>query len=516
LRNSPGNEDFRSFASAQALNQGIRTQTSSGAKRRLLPWWIVLVLVVAGVTVYAVIGQWIIAAVYASESSWVDVVLRGRASTPLEAYYRQGDQLVLRSSLWLIVGYGILRAVLRQPLGLFISAVSFVLTSFLLFCFFEAVPSLVPLFRLDAAFGYYAYKTNYLPDSELVFVEKPFNRALVRGFAGASYSRLFGVDVPPTTIEWAMDQNGFRNDRRADSADLVLLGDSYLEYGSTQSDTFGNRLEQKLGGLTVRNLGKSGYSPFQYLVVLKRYGLRYRPRYAVMAVYEGNDLHETRDYLVWRGGHPHQARGYLFRFSTDSLIARYWAALASGYDGALKAWRSWRELILQRIAQRRGYAPPVHPDIAILNLRGKTYPKLFIDRFTAAASEELLARREFAAVGEVFAEFRRLCETERIMPIVLYIPAAAHVYAAYSTRDSGDRWLRARGTQIAASENTESAVSSLARRAGVEFLSLTPVFRHAAEEGKMLYYALDAHWNEEGRELAARFLAQALQLDKKV
>jgi hypothetical protein len=40
---------------------------------------------------------------------------------------------------------------------------------------------------------------------------------------------------------------------------------------------------------------------------------------------------------------------------------------------------------------------------------------------------------------------------------------------------------------------------------------LTPVFGRAAEEGKLVYYTLDEHWNAEGREIAARFLAQTLR-----
>jgi hypothetical protein len=45
----------------------------------------------------------------------------------------------------------------------------------------------------------------------------------------------------------------------------------------------------------------------------------------------------------------------------------------------------------------------------------------------------------------------------------------------------------------------------------VDFVSLTPVFQRAALEGKMVYYALDAHWNAQGREIAARFIADTLK-----
>jgi hypothetical protein len=85
------------------------------------------------------------------------------------------------------------------------------------------------------------------------------------------------------------------------------------------------------------------------------------------------------------------------------------------------------------------------------------------------------------------------------------------VYAHYSTSDSGSAWLSERRTQIEFSDETEKAVSALVSQAGIDFLSLTPVFRSAAEAGAMVYYALDAHWNEQGRELAARFMARMLK-----
>ena len=479
--------------------------------RRWPPWWIVFLLIMGGLAAYALLGQHLISAVYNSEYSWVDTFLRGRASTPVEAYYRRADDVVLRTSLWIVFGYAALRIVQRQPLGWFISGATLVFTSACLFLLFETFPRLIPVFRLNIVSGYYAYKTNYLPDAELVFVEKPFNHVLIHGFAGAGYSPLFGIDVPPSTIEWIMDQDGFRNARSTEPSDLVILGDSYLEYGSDQADTFGSRLEEKLRGLSVRNLGKSGYSPFQYLAALKRYGVKSKPRYAVMAFYEGNDLSETADYLLWKSGQPHKARGYLFRFSTDSTFRRYLAALDATVSSVQKSFRSSRALVLHKIALARGYAHQVHPDIAILDLQGNRYPKLFIDKFMAATSEEMLRHAEFVALAGVLSEFKHVCQANGITPMVLYIPTAAHVYAKYSTPASGSNWLRVLKTQIAASDHTEDAVSALVRETGVDFLSLTAVFRRAAGEGRMLYYPLDAHWNSEGRELAARFVAQTVR-----
>jgi hypothetical protein len=182
--------------------------------------------------------------------------MAGRASTPLEAYYRRADEVLAHGTLWLIAAYIAIWLLRRNAGGLLLFAFSSFLTSVLLFCLLEMFPSLISVTHLDNILGYYAYKAHYIPDPELVFKEKPFNRRIINDFTGAQYSPRYGVEVQPYTIEWIMDKDGFRNQRAADSADIVVLGDSYIEYGSTEADTFVGRLKAKLPGVTVRNLGQ--------------------------------------------------------------------------------------------------------------------------------------------------------------------------------------------------------------------------------------------------------------------
>jgi hypothetical protein len=92
----------------------------------------------------------------------------------------------------------------------------------------------------------------------------------------------------------------------------------------------------------------------------------------------------------------------------------------------------------------------------------------------------------------------------------MYIPTGAHIYAPYSTDQSGKNWLQIRDQQIGAIMNTEEAITRLARELKIELISLTPIFETGARQGKLLYYQLDPHWNSEGRELAASFLADYL------
>ncbi|HLV34591.1 MAG TPA: hypothetical protein VKY59_05750 [Spirillospora sp.] len=58
-------------------------------------------------------------------------------------------------------------------------------------------------------------------------------------------------------------------------------------------------------------------------------------------------------------------------------------------------------------------------------------------------------------------------------------------------------------------EQLDSAAARLAQIAadnGIAFLNLLPGFRAEAEQGHMLYFPADGHWNAAGHQLAARLI----------
>lgn len=474
--------------------------------------WILAIIIAVIWTGYLLAGQKLITALHSSRDLWLaDKLMGGRASTPVEAYYRRADAALAHGTVWLIAAYAAIRILLWNARGVFLFAFSCLVSSFLLFSLLEIFPSLIPLTHLDNILGYYAYKANYLPDPELGFREKPFNRRVIDDFAGTQYSPRYGIEVESYSIEWIMDKDGFRNEPHADSADIVVLGDSYIEYGANEADTFVGRLEEKLPGLGVRNLGKSGYSVAQYVHVLKRFGLEATPKVAIMAVYEGNDIPEIRDYLSWKSGRTSELRGYLFKFASGSLWRRYMVAVEATLVEFRNRLGALDEVLLDKLATVRGYPSMTHPDIAVLNLQERPYPKLFIDKLPETAVEQMFATAEFDALRHFFNEFREVCKSNGITPLILYIPTALQIYAPYTTQSSGSHWLQVRDRQIAVRRNTETAIKAVAAKSGLDLISLTPVFERAAADGKMVYYALDAHWNAEGREIAAGFVADVLK-----
>jgi PAS domain S-box-containing protein len=478
---------------------------------RVLTYIGLLALAVAWVF-YVVFGHELIQDIYHGRAAlpFLDRIMEGRAFTPIQNYLQAADKLMLLGTVWLLTIYLTVVFLLKRPIGALLAALSFMVTSFLGFCFFELAPSLIKPFGLDAI-SYYAYKVNFFDDDVLIYREKPFNHVTYENYRTEHYSALYGIEVPPVHFEWITDKNGFRNAHTREYSDIIALGDSYLEWGNTEADTFVKTLENKLPGLTATNLSKSGYGPPQYLEVLNRYGVKYRPKYALMAFFEGNDVLDTKAYFRWKKGQTEKPSD-LHRMAQLSFFQRYWLALEAQATFITNSISYWINLVLNKVAQRQGYAYDTHPDLAVLNLGdGATHKIKFVEKLDTRSPKEMLASEEWRQLKTVLRDVREVCEKNEISLIVLYIPAAAHIYAQYSTIQSGENWRRIRDHQIQAKINTEEAMNQMAKELDIDLISLTPVLEEAASRGKLLYYPLDPHWNAEGTELAASYVAQNLK-----
>src|SRR5262245_25129458 len=71
---------------------------------------------------------------------------------------------------------------------------------------------------------------------------------------GIRTDRLYDYDVK-------YDRNGFRNDRDLDAADIVLIGDSFVEGAIVPYDSIASSRLARLFDVPVLNLGQSGYGP---------------------------------------------------------------------------------------------------------------------------------------------------------------------------------------------------------------------------------------------------------------
>ena len=168
-------------------------------------------------------------------------------------------------------------------------------------------------------------------------------------------------------------------------------------------------------------------------------------------------------------------------------------------------------LFAQGVSKQLSPPQGIHPDIAMLNIGNRQQEVLLFYKNKTQATDALITSDEGKALKDILTDFRMICLEHGVTPILMYIPIASHIYAEYSTAQSGERWLQIREGQIAAKTNTENAVTTLTHAVSMELISLSPVFEAAAKEGKLLYYPFDTHWNSEGRAAAAAYVADILK-----
>ena len=123
----------------------------------------------------------------------------------------------------------------------------------------------------------------------------------VLGYRRAPNAKFVEVGENPHPVVVATNRSGWRGpDRSADkpagTVRVALVGDSYVESTAVEQDrAFGALAEKKLAQalgrpVEVANFGVSGYSPAQYLLVLRDYVLATHPDVVALFFFPLNDL----------------------------------------------------------------------------------------------------------------------------------------------------------------------------------------------------------------------------------
>jgi hypothetical protein len=235
--------------------------------------------------------------------------------------------------------------------------------------------------------------------------------------------------------------------------------------------------------------------------LLKDYGIQKQPKYAVFSFFEGNDLREIRKYLQWKKGGVYNSNGVVSR----TFLDRYKIAMQDTV-------RYLREVIsvLVQLGWSAIIGQRTHPDLVSLQIADKEFKTIMFYKNDTRSTEEIIRSVEWKELRNILEAFNSICQKHEITPIVLYIPDAANIYAQYITAESGTNWRNRRHEQVEARANMEEAVTAVAKKLNIAFISLTPSFEAAAREGAMLYYPFDSHWNSQGREIAAAVVSQFL------
>ena len=310
------------------------------------------------------------------------------------------------------------------------------------------------------------------------------------------------------------DARGYRNQSAFESYDVVALGDSFTE-GSNVSDEhpWPVRLAAR-AGLTVYDLGMSGYDPLHYLESLKEVGLALKPRMVLCLIYEGNDFRS--DKTDEKRKHPSLSMRfteYLGRspviHAVDQVLIDTFGAM--NCDGPVRGAEKidWLPLAI-----------PAGPNAKYYAFEPTQLRDLYEGR------EKFAADKHWHNPQRQINEMYERCRAAGSQFVVVFAPTKAHVmlpvvadrlvaekvraFTAISYKhalpDAGE-FLRNLLENVDA---REEVVGGWCRGQSIPFLSLTAALREAVIEGRQVYYTYDQHWTPDGHEVVAKAVHQYL------
>jgi hypothetical protein len=332
---------------------------------------------------------------------------------------------------------------------------------------------------------------------------------------GGPADRLW-VYRPEADVTWALDEPGIRKVVRMDGlgfcnpvaapgtsgpADIVVIGDSFAFCTAVDSSaTWPARLGEDLDR-SVYNLGLPARGPYEYLELLRTFGLAKRPRVVIMTIYEGNDL---RDAVV---------------FATSRDGAGQFDALPCDAEGVFcESVTAFRSAPLVRDSYALGFVPALFLRVSLLARRSEIdfrYAVTLADGTTLSLNSRNGDRDEVAfaralvdgsidlsVFEEAMTDFAGLSREHGFTPVIVYVPAAYTAYGAAATFEEP----AIQRTMRDFSGRLRGWFAGAARRKGMVYLDTTERLAAAAtasSSSSPVYFPVNVHLTPAGHDVVA-------------
>jgi hypothetical protein len=322
-------------------------------------------------------------------------------------------------------------------------------------------------------------------------------------------------DDPGTVKTMVLDKTGFCNPPRQDydvpSIEILAIGDSHTWCSAVSpDDAWVSRLSVSTGR-SAYNLGRAGVGIYEYLQILKTFGLAKSPKVVIMNIAETNDLRDALVYQRYRNGNASGAdasrptsSGILARI-TESAIGRRSYAFNLALVAALRG-RAWAmshfssgqpELTFRYSIVASGTTVPFNP--------------VNTDRDEVRHARQLRKGEiNLDVLTPGLEKFVELSRQHGFLPVVTYTPSPNTVYCKTVVFEDPSltdlmSWY---------SRELRGYVEKQSRELTFTFVDPTPALQSAAAElgpDELLYYASNLHMTRHGNRVFAEALNRGLQ-----
>lgn len=319
------------------------------------------------------------------------------------------------------------------------------------------------------------------------------------------------------TIYWKTNSLGLRGDevRFDDSIRIVVYGDSNIQaVFSDQENTFCARLEfylnqkQKQVRYQVINAGVQGFGPDQSLIKMTKEIDHLKPHIIILQLFAENDFGDL-------------IRNRIFNLSLTGELAP--APLSQADDSVVQFYQErfkndkWWHKILAKSALLQLIRNMTQSDVAqakqlaidddqqlLQQLRNEyqiyqnNLPKIYsqfddnYDLDMILYPDENSSQIKSKLMKAVISRFKKISEEKQIKLFAMVQPSI------YDLVHYQPRLIFANYRQ----DYLADLLSQLAKTIGVPTLNLYPIF-HAQSAENLFFRAFDAHWNDQGQDLAA-------------
>jgi len=267
---------------------------------------------------------------------------------------------------------------------------------------------------------------------------------------------------------WQTDKLGFRNDKFIEEADILFIGDSFIEGSSlSQEEIVSNKVNKKLRGKKVYNMAPSSLSEFDYYL---KSGTIKKPKIIIFSIVERNVPTLFMPYIQKKNNTIKNTIIEVLSFSNMNVYI----------DKMLKQYSiKW---IQARINGSKGNG-----------IQSKINPRMF---FLNGINQEY-NNTNLAATRDILLSYKKYCDALGIEFLFLPMPNKETVYFDLVPFEKQSNYL--------------FLLDSMLKKSNINTINSLKIYNdYRKSNSNLLYHFDDTHWNSNGVELITKAIVDKI------